>query len=307
GDNRVNVATGLTTLHTLFVRYHNMLASQLRQINPRWNDERLYQEVRKLVIAIFQHVTYNEYLHVILGSSIMDTYGLRSTGHFHYQDHIDASIRNAFSTAAFRFGHSTIPSITKYIFPDRETTQPLEDTLMRPTFVNKQKGTFIVHIGRWMTRTTSPPVDRDKILYDLEHALVSINIFSIVVSLNLQRGRDHGIPPYNKWREFCGLSKARDFSTYGGLEDHSAENAYLLESLYKNVEDIDLFAGGISERHVHGAAMGPTFACIVARQFHNLKYGDRFWYEKDGLFTPGIYICLEILSPRFCVQVCHVL
>lgn len=28
-----------------------------------------------------------------------------------------------------------------------------------------------------------------------------------LVSLILQMGRDHGVPPYTVWREYCGFSK----------------------------------------------------------------------------------------------------
>lgn len=62
------------------------------------------------------------------------------------------------------------------------------------------------------------------------------------------------------------------------------------EKVYEKVEDIDLFSGGLAEKPVRGGIVGPTFACIIAEQFTNLRKGDRFWYENDGLndaFTPA--------------------
>lgn len=44
----------LATMHTLFVREHNRLATNLRRLNPHWNGERLYQEARKIVGAMVQ-------------------------------------------------------------------------------------------------------------------------------------------------------------------------------------------------------------------------------------------------------------
>ena len=43
GDFRVNEQLNLIVLHTLFMREHNRLATELRRMNPRWSDETVYQ------------------------------------------------------------------------------------------------------------------------------------------------------------------------------------------------------------------------------------------------------------------------
>jgi peroxidase len=43
----------------------------------------------------------------------------------------------------------------------------------------------------------------------------------------------------------------------------------------RNVNDIDLFVGGISEQSVPDGIAGPTFACIIGHTFRNLRRGDR--------------------------------
>ena len=61
GDTRSNEQPGLTAFHTVWVREHNRLAKELSYLNPYWDDERLYQEARKINIAEMQHITYNEW------------------------------------------------------------------------------------------------------------------------------------------------------------------------------------------------------------------------------------------------------
>ena len=96
---------------------------------------------------------------------------------------------------------------------------------------------------------------------------------------SIQRGRDHGLPGYNTFRKACGLSGATTFDDFKNEID--PESLAKLAKLYKHPDDVDLYVGGILEAHLEGGIMGPTFSCIIAQQFHNSRFGDRFWYERE--------------------------
>jgi len=101
-----------------------------------------------------------------------------------------------------------------------------------------------------------------------------------LIALNVQRGRDHGIPSYNEMREKCGLRKATRFEDlYGEIPNDVVDR---MKSIYRSVDDVDLFPAGIAERPVPGALLGHTFLCIVGDQFARLKKGDRFFYDLGG-------------------------
>ncbi|KAG8286535.1 hypothetical protein J6590_057621 [Homalodisca vitripennis] len=111
GDGRVNEQVNLALTHTVWMREHNRVAGELSRIHPDWSDEALFQEARRIVVAEIQHITYNEFLPIILGRTYMDKFQLspKESGWTRlYDPELNGGITNVFATAAFRFGHSLI-------------------------------------------------------------------------------------------------------------------------------------------------------------------------------------------------------
>lgn len=285
GDSRVNEQPELTVLHTIWMRQHNKLATELARLNSGWNDEVLYQEARRILAAQMQHITYNEYLPIVLGRNFMETFGLvpLKTGYAsNYREDVDPSINNAFATAAFRYGHTLIAGHMKTYsrFGVEEDRLRLSKNQFSPFYLYRRDG--LDALLRGLSIQASQKFDRFFTEELTNHLFAGNNRFGMdLVALNIQRGRDHGIPSYNKWRQICSLPYARSFEDLRDVMDQDV--IAQLKTLYRHVDDIDLFIGGIAETPTVGSLLGYTFLCIVGDQFARLRLGDRFYYENGGL------------------------
>ncbi|KAK3589591.1 hypothetical protein CHS0354_043052 [Potamilus streckersoni] len=286
GDSRVNVVPSLGMSHSTFVREHNRIARVLGALNPHWDDETIFQETRKIIAAMIQHITYTEYLPAVFNDDVMTKYNLKSTPkgfNTVYNPKRKATTANSFAVAAFRFGHSQIPRYQARVSHDYQhmTKTPIEFTYHNPHMVEEDNGLGLEDIARWVASDNG--LEADRFMEDGYRNLLFLdrqgNSFDLA-AVNIQRGRDHGIAPYNHWRTYCGLPAAKTFDTKpGGLVDHDPDVGKLLKQVYSHPDDIDLFTGGLSENFIPGCSVGPTFACILGKQFRAYKEGDRFWYE----------------------------
>lgn len=152
-------------MHVLFLREHNRIVDILKKINRRWNGERLYQETRKILTGIYQHIVYNEFLPALLGTNLVDYYGLYpwSNGYStQYDINADAGTRNVFGAAAFRIGHSLVGSlIGSYDLDFRlRRTTPMEREFFNPRTVRDSVRFGVDGMSRWMLTQFSSEGDR---------------------------------------------------------------------------------------------------------------------------------------------------
>ena len=67
-------------------------------------------------------------------------------------------------------------------------------------------------------------------------------------------------------------------------------------SVYKHVDDLDLYVGGLLEKNDGDSILGPVFKCIIGRQFQLLKKGDRFFYDLSIASNKKVAFNLEELN-----------
>ncbi|QDU09920.1 peroxidase family protein [Gimesia aquarii] len=270
GDIRANENVALTAMHTIWVREHNRIATELATENPDLTDEELYQQARQIVAAQLQAITFNEFLPALFGTGAVSEYD-------GYDSTVDPSIANEFSNAAYRFGHSMLSSELLRLDENGNVADEgniaLLDAFFNPSELEDHG---IDSLLRGVSVNLAQELDNE-VVDDVRNFLFGppgAGGFDLA-SLNIQRGRDHGLSDYNSTRVALGLEAVENFSDISSDPEVAAK----LEALYGTVDNIDLWVGGLAEDHLPGSSMGETFTAIIIDQFERLRDGDRFWYE----------------------------
>ncbi|MCX7399070.1 MAG: peroxidase [Planctomycetales bacterium] len=271
GDIRANENPGLISLQTLFVREHNLQASRIAASNAKLTDEQVYQQARSIIAAEIQAITYNEWLPSLLGRGALEKYD-------GYDSSVNPGISNEFATAAFRFGHSLLGDDVGFL--DDNGLPVRDEVSLAEAFFNTSvvKENGIDSALKYLASDPSMEVDTEVVEGVRNFLFGPPGAGGLdLASLNIQRGRDHGLADYNDTREAIGLSRVTSFAEITSDKALQAK----LESLYGSVDEIDLWVGGLAEDHVRGSSVGETFQTIIVDQFERLRDGDRFWYQNQ--------------------------
>ncbi|XP_031551641.1 peroxidasin homolog [Actinia tenebrosa] len=288
GDERTNENPGLGSMHTIWLREHNRIATELKKKNSHWTADTVFYETRKIVGAMVQHITYNELLPLILNRRTRNAFDLvRKTKAFYYGYNpiIDATISNSFAAAAYRFGHSLVQNkLNRFGRNYRKINPSISmNRFLDPTFLYQTNKGGIDSILRGLAKDRSQKVDRFFAKAVQEQLVRGPGDLADLAALNIQRARERGIPGYNEYRKWAGLKKITSFQQR--RTSIPLVRLRILKKVYKHPDDIDLFVGGLYEKPLRGAVLGRVFSFILADQFQRLRRGDRFWYENPGVFT----------------------
>ncbi|MFC5834803.1 peroxidase family protein [Nonomuraea insulae] len=241
GDVRVNENINLTATHTLFAREHNRIVSLLP---ASLSEEDKFQIARRVVIAEQQYITYTEFLPAM---------GVNLPAYTGYNAGINTSLSNEFATVGYR-SHSQIhgeievetdadryspAQLNAFTAMGLEVTVdgdeaaiviPLNVAFFNPDLVSSlQLGPLLQGIGLESQYRNEEMID-DQLRSVLFQVPVSGNpecldgpdlpqCFRGVVDLgaiDIERGRDHGMPTYNQLRQAYGLPARTSFTQITG-------------------------------------------------------------------------------------------
>ncbi len=282
GDARASEQIALAAMHTLWVREHNYWADRIRALAPNMSGEQIYQRARAIVAAEMQVITYNEFLPAILGPDPLPPYE-------GYNPNVDPTIAAEFSTAAFRIGHTMLAPEIRLVDSDFNPVAG-GSIALRDMFFDDDTfraiGMEPILLG--MATQRQQIIDQF-VVDDVRNFLFGppgAGGFDLV-SLNVQRGRDHGIGSYNDIREAMGLPRAQTF-----LDINPDPNvAIKFASVYADIEQVDAWPGLLAEPPVAGGLVGETMRAVLVDQFTRLRDGDRFWYQ--SYLPPGLSSFVE--------------
>ena len=275
GDARANENPLLLTMHNIFVREHNRLCDELSVQNPTWSDEALYQHARKLVGGLIQSVLYNEWL---------PTIGVQLDPYQGYSEAVNPGISNVFTAAAYRMGHTLLSPNLLRLDENRASIEQgslgLRDAFFNPITVPLTGGLdpFIRGMGVQVQQQFDA-----KLVSDVRNFLFGVPGAGglDLASININRGRERGLPDFNSVRQSFGLRPYRHLA-----QVNADLNVYArLLILYTTINGVDPWVGMLSETPLRGALFGETVMAIMKQQFGALRDGDRFFYLNDPVLS----------------------
>ena len=322
---------GLSILHTLFAREHNVLCDELRVEYPTLSDDRVYQVARLIVAALIAKIHTVEWTPAILGTRIIDV-GLKANwngppahdwltklGIWLVDNHASVGIPKTMPD------HHGVPYSLTEDFVTVYRLHPLLPDDYR--FVDHGSGEVLGRRGFLDIQGAS--ADDEMRGFGLENALYSFGIAhpgaitlhnnprslqrlerdGEIIDLSvvdLVRTRRRGVPRYNDFR--AGLHKPR-LKRWNDLCENK-ETVQRLREVYRSIDEVDTMVGLFAETPPEGFGFSDTAFRIFILMASRRLQSDRFltvdlrpevytpfgmdWVEKNGLTSIILRHCPDL-------------
>ncbi len=268
GDVRVSISVAAAAMATVWLREHNRVARRVARAAPELTDDGVFEMARLIVATAWKRVVCNEYVTAVTGEAVPAwAYSTNATSKWE-----SPLIDEFFAAAAFRFAHSALATV----FPRLDASwqeSPEGPLLLRENILSGTAAFDAVGVDsllRGQIASSAYAVDA-KLVDDLRLPVLDM------AAINIQRGRDLGLPSYTEARRAFGLSVPATFEEIAGV---TAENVATLKALYPGgVGTLDAWVGGLLESQAAGlnGMVGPLFQASIVNQFKRLRNADRMY------------------------------
>ncbi|XP_026739270.1 peroxidase-like [Trichoplusia ni] len=211
-----NVLSGIYLTAMWFYREHNRLARKLAMINPCWDDQELFETARKINIAQWQYILYYELMSDILGrKNAIETGVLYETNGYvnDFDERHKPGVYHEYLIGTrwfhtFQDGRTDLYSRKgKYLGTRTTVDDEFRSGILEVnnTEADLTQGAFRQRAAKF--DYTIEPDLAERVLGELQSA-------SDLSAIDIMRGRDQGLPPYNEYRKICGMPVAHKFKDF---------------------------------------------------------------------------------------------
>jgi prostaglandin-endoperoxide synthase 2 len=239
GVERANIQFGYVMLNTLCLREHNRLAALFARAYPDWDDERLFQTARNVVMGLIMKIVIEEYINHIAPYEfkfILDPPSFPNE-HWYRQNWMSIEF-----TLVYRW-HSALPDTLLYAGKEL----PMTDSLWNNAML-LDRG-----LGAMFEETCAQPATRIGLFNTADFLIEAAELPSIAL------GRMAQLASYNDYREFCKFPRVTAFDQITGDQALQRE----LQRLYGDVENLEFYVGLYAEDVRENSALAPLIGRLV--------------------------------------------
>ena len=278
---RANVQIGYVMLNVLSLREHNRMCDLLTKNYPTWDDERLFQTARNIVMAEFLKIVLEDYINHITP--------------YHFQFFTDPL---AFSDEKW-YRHNWMSVEFSLVY---RWHSMLPDTLMYngqklPMPASMWNNDMIINkgLGAIFEESCSQPAAQLS-LFNTPEFLIPTEIASI------RMGREAKLRSYNDYRELCKYPRVTEFNQISSNEKVQKE----LQRLYGHVDNIELYVGLYAEDLRLNSALPPLVGRLIGIDAFSQAFTNPLLAE--SVFNPETFSPVgweEIQNTKTLSQVVH--